>query len=92
MRVMANARLVDNHHGTAHRPITLLHDGRVFCDRNHGIRIAHDVNKRDSGIGERLQNINWIAAIGQGFSLILELVALQQCLPIRFAEVLRVQG
>ena len=76
MRVVTCPGFVDDGYFSTKLLETAFDDSCIFCDRNRVIRVAHDMNQCNPGLGEHGQIVHWIRLAGQRLGLVLETVAL----------------
>ena len=60
--------LMDYFHHPAQLLVACFRNRSVFCDRHDVVGIPDHVNKRNLGLRQRRQLIEWITCVGQRFS------------------------
>ena len=82
VRMVVDARLVNNLKRAAQRLVALLNDLGIFRRRHRVVRIAADVDERDFRLGQRGEPVNRIAGISERLGLVFETIALDQGSPV----------
>ena len=67
--------------------VTLCKDAGVFFPRHDGVSLAVNVEQRDVRVGQRLQVIDGILVVGDGFGVGFEVKSFQHVLPFGSATV-----
>jgi hypothetical protein len=82
VRVVSDARLMEDLDLAAQLAVTGLDEGGVLGHGHHLIGVADDMKEGDPRLGEGYEGVHRVVAISQGLGFVLETVVLEQLRPV----------